>query len=218
MSQNSEKKYVEKEFKVQLQKIGKAFSDFPWEDEEAYCAWLAQTYFYVSHTTSMICLSAAKFGPRLPKKFEQALHHLSEERGHDLLLINDLDQLGRTIGEFAELPDTELFYQNQYYMIQNEGPTSHLGYALLLESMCATFGPDVLRRVRKSYGANSITFLDVHVTADQDHSAEGLKVLLDLEPQDATRVIKNMKQTALLYERILGQCAEHLKNKSLKAA
>jgi len=34
----------------------------PWENQSFYAEWLAQTYFYVRHSTRLLCLAAARFG------------------------------------------------------------------------------------------------------------------------------------------------------------
>jgi hypothetical protein len=196
------------QFKSWIDHIGEQFSAYPWEDQNAYAHWLAQTYFYVRHTTTMICMVAADYGAKNPSGFDMALHHLKEERGHDLMLIKDLEHLERNIEEFKEEPETQLFYQNQYYMIQNRGPESHLGYALLLEGMCSKFGPDVLRRVQKAHGREAAVFLEVHVVADQDHAAEGFEQLAALGPEVAKGVLRNVEQSAFLYERVLMKAAE----------
>ena len=195
------------EFKSWIDHIGKQFAEFPWENQEAYAQWLAQTYFYVRHTMTMICMVAADHGAKRPEAFRQTLHHLAEERDHDLLLIRDLDHLDLKIENFQESIETSLFYQNQYYMIQNQGPESHLGYALLLEGMCAKYGPEVLRRVTKAYGREGSTFLDVHVSADQGHAEAGFSELAALGEDVAASVLVNVKQSAFLYERILKNAA-----------
>jgi thiaminase len=198
---------LEKEFRKYLDQIGESLLHFPWEDQDAYASWLAQTYFFVRHTTSMICLSAAKFGPQNRQEHMHAIHHLAEERGHDQLLLNDLKHLGYEIKDFSEEPVTQLFYQNQYYMIEKEGPASHLGYALLLEAAAAQFGPALHDKICRRHGQPAGTFLEVHTKADQDHAKEGLDALLSMEPHHAQSAMKNLRQSALLYEIILGKSA-----------
>jgi hypothetical protein len=199
----------ETEFKTIVDEVGKAFADYPWESKAAYKSWCAQTYFYVRHTMTMITMVAARYGAADPLKFTDTLRHLGEERGHDQLLINDLDHLEDSIENFQESLDTALFYQNQYYMIQNAGPEAHLGYALLLEAMSASYGPDVYRRVTLAHGKQAATFLDVHVIADQSHAEHGFRELASLGPQTAQAVLKNVRQSAHLYKQILRHANSH---------
>jgi hypothetical protein len=194
---------LEQTFRNCIEEIGSAFTAFPWENEHAYTAWLGQTFHYVKHTMTMITLMAASFGTRNPEGFTQAMKHLAEERGHDLLLLNDLEELGSSIAKFPEFTETSLFYQNQYYMIQNEGANAHIGYALVLEGMCAQYGPAVLKRVNKAHGTASATFLDVHVTADQGHAEAGFKELAKIDDATGEAVLKNVRQSVLLYKQIL---------------
>lgn len=204
---------LEREFRQHLESIGENLMNFPWEDQQAYAQWLAQTYFFVRHTTSMICLSAAKFGPKNKNEHQHAIHHLTEERGHDQLILNDLDHLGFKIEEFEEDPATQLFYQNQYYMIEHEGPASHLGYALLLEAAAAQFGKAALEKISRCHGRPAGSFIEVHTNADQDHAKEGLDLLLSLPPHVAEVVMRNVRQSRMLYEMILSRAA----NRSIHA-
>jgi hypothetical protein len=194
---------AQQEFSSYIAQVGQKLAEYPWHSESAYANWLAQTYFYVRHTTSMICLCAAKFGPQDRKRHAHAVHHLAEEKGHDLLLLNDLDHLGHKISDFEELPVTQLFYQNQYHFILNEGPASHLGYALLLESMAAHYGPEIHRKVVKLFGPDSAKFWEVHTNADQDHAKEGMVELAQFSKEEQEQATKNLRQSAFLYRQIL---------------
>ena len=41
--------------------VSAATDRFPWEERAAYADWLAQTYYYVRHTTRLIASAAARF-------------------------------------------------------------------------------------------------------------------------------------------------------------
>ena len=46
-----------------VERIGSSVQAFPWENNVAYGCWLAQTYYFVRHTTSFLALTASRFGP-----------------------------------------------------------------------------------------------------------------------------------------------------------
>ena len=59
---------------------------------QIYANWLAQTYYYVVHSTSLLGYSLPYLkNVELKRHFE---NHLGEESRHDLLVLKDLDRLG----------------------------------------------------------------------------------------------------------------------------
>lgn len=202
------KKTIESAFDQKVKELGQTFLDFPWEREAAYASWIAQTYYFVRHTTVLVSLSAARFGAYDRENHYRMLAHLADERGHDLMALQDLENLGWRLDQLPELPETRLFYQNQYYMINFEDPFSHLGYSLCLEGLAALYAPEVFKRVSKAYGKGSCEFLRVHATVDQDHYADGAKELAHLNETQAAAALRNLEQSALLYSQILARAAK----------
>lgn len=206
-------------FDTYVDNLGQKLLAFNWEDESAYAGWLAQTYFFVKHTTTLICLTGALFGTKDRKRHYDVIHHLSDEKGHDLLALNDLTHLGWKPESWPELRETQLFYQNQYYMLEHEGPHSHLGYSLCLEGLAAKYGVELYQRLKREYGEDACQFIKVHAEVDQDHYASGSKLLNDLNEEQLATVERNLKQSSLLYglmlDEITNQCARVRTNKDL---
>ena len=67
-------KKLEAMFNKKVDELGAAFQKFPWENEASYAAWLAQTYYFVRHTTTLVAMSAAKFGAKNREEHYQMLH------------------------------------------------------------------------------------------------------------------------------------------------
>src|SRR3712207_1317678 len=94
---------------------GKAVEAYPWKHKASYANALAQTYYYVSHSTRLLAVSASRFALE-----DEALHrrfaaHMVEEKSHHLLAAHDLKVLGHSLTDFPELPATHAFYESQYY-------------------------------------------------------------------------------------------------------
>src|SRR5690606_24416532 len=75
---------------------------FPWTSRKVYGDWLAQTYYYVRHSTRLLAAAAARFplderGSALHYRFAA---HIGEEKRHEQLALHDLQQLGFTLAEF----------------------------------------------------------------------------------------------------------------------
>ena len=196
-------KKLEAMFNKKVDELGAAFQKFPWEKEAAYAAWLSQTYYFVRHTTTLVAMSAAKFGAKNREEHYQMIHHLADERGHDLLALTDLKNLGWKLEQVPEYAETSVFYQNQYYMISHEPAASHLGYSLVLEGLAAKYAPDVCKRITAQYGADCCEFANVHATVDQDHYASGLAELYKLTEEQAEAAYRNLEQSCLMYKMIL---------------
>ena len=72
---------------------------FAWTDRAAYAGWLAQTYYYVRHSTRLLAAAAARFphgraGDTMHHRFGA---HIGEEKRHELLCVRDLQALGETL-------------------------------------------------------------------------------------------------------------------------
>ena len=186
-----------------VEQLGVSVQAFPWEDKIAYGCWLAQTYYFVRHTTSFLSLTASRFGPWQRDRQYFQIRHLKEESGHDQLLLNDLDALGFTLETFTELPETAALYQSQYYFIDHETPASHWAYAYLLEGLAAKKIKTFIERVETSHPAGSGEFLRVHMDADQGHFERGLEMLDHLTAAEADSYRRNLLQVAYFYARML---------------
>jgi hypothetical protein len=191
--------------------MGVSVLAFPWENRQAYGHWLAQTYYFVRHTTSFLGLTASRFGHWRRELQYHQLQHLRGEADHDMLLLNDLGKLGFKFQDFPELPETAALYQMQYYFIEHENPSSHFGYAYCLEGLAAKKIELFYKRVEESFSSDACTFLHVHMIEDQDHFEDGLAVLNELTQVEADSFQRNLQQTASLYIHIL----EHIKKITL---
>src|SRR3989344_3751788 len=196
---------VKEELINQVERLGEEFANFPWEDLNAYTHWLAQTYFFVRHTTCFLALSASKWGINRRREQYMALSHLKEESSHDSLLLNDLEKMGVFIDHHEEWPETQAFYQTQYYWIEHVTPAAHLGYAYLLEGIACKKAPIAFKKISKAHGQNTGIFIKVHAEEDPHHFEEGLKFLEQLNETELQAFRECMHQSAFLYSQILSK-------------
>jgi len=182
---------------------------YPWTDRDKYANWLAQTYWYVRHSTRLLCAAAARFG------FDdagEALHlrfgaHVSEEKRHELLALHDLKGLGQTLEAYPERALTRAFYETQYAKIERDGPGALLGYILLLEGLAIERGTWMVEQITPVFGNGVVSFLKVHAGDDPEHVQKALKVL-DLLPENEQLSAKqNLLHTTALYRAMLADLA-----------
>ena len=190
-----------------IDELSRGLEGFPWTDRDAYCDWLAQTYYYVRHSTRLLAAAAARFacdegGDTLHHRFTQ---HMKEERKHELLALRDLRVLESGIDAYEERPATRMLYEPQYFKIEHESPVAVLGYILALEGMSAARGKWVLEEARRAHPARSTTFLEVHAHDDEDHLRKGVAVVEGLPVAEAKLVAQNLRQTTFAYNLMLAE-------------
>lgn len=181
---------------------------FPWEDAAAYGDFLAQTYYYVCHSTRLLAWSAARFTPTQEKLHWRFLAHCREEGGHQQLAKKDLESLGFTLADFPERAATRSFYEIQYAKSLHSDPTALLGYVLALETFAAASGPWIYARAKASHGEKCGAFLKVHSEDDPEHVAKALQALEGLDERQLEIIEQNIEQSGELYRAILMECAE----------
>ncbi|WP_374073871.1 iron-containing redox enzyme family protein [Bdellovibrio bacteriovorus] len=203
----------------EIKALGEKLMNSPWENEEFYKGWLAQTYYLIRHTTKFLALSAARLPVEARDHHYAMLDHIKEELNHDFMPMKDLENLGGHVNQYRELPETEMIRQLQYYWIEFENPLALCGYAFILEGAAKFYGPRLLEVLESKYGKKATVHLRVHAVVDQDHYEEGQKFLATLSDKDCECIAKNMQQAGLLYirmmERMAAECAQ---NKLRKAA
>lgn len=204
MNKNQLAELIDQEIKI----LGSKVMDCPWESEEFYKGWLAQTYYLIRHTTKFLALSAARIPVDDRANHYFMLHHIEEEANHDFMPLKDLENLGARPDQYRELPETEMIHQLQYYWIQFQHPLALCGYAFILEGAAKFFGPQLLERLEKTYGKKSTVHLRVHAVVDQDHYDEGRKFLETLDDTACEAIARNLKQSTLLYQRMMERLAE----------
>lgn len=189
-----------------------ALDRFPWEARRAYADWLAQTYYYVRHSTRLLAAGAA----RLPYTDEgNGLHHrfaahMAEEKKHELLCVHDIARLGESIDGYSELPATRMFYEPQYFKIEHESPLELFGYILPLEAIGPASGGRLIEAVTKAHGARCASFLKVHTEEDVTHLDKALALVDSFGAVEKARLEENMRQTTYAYAAMLGSIRRRL--------
>lgn len=172
------------------------------KDKDIYAEWLAQTYFFVRHSTPLLGFALPHLkDDDLKRHFE---HHLGEEERHDLLALKDIERLGKKIDQFQEMNMTKAFYQSQYYRISFENGTALLGYILLLEGMAVTWGQKMYEEI-KDVHKNSILFLKVHAEEDPHHLDGAIETIMRLSAAEQRLIIDNMKYSDEIYKSMLNK-------------
>lgn len=188
---------------AEIDAIDRIATPFAWEDRELYPLWLAQTYYYVAHTTRLLALAAAKAPISKEWMYARFVREIHEENGHELLLVKDLKSFSRCPQDYPELPETAFFYQTLSYLIQNENPLCILGYSLTLEGLSAIKTDAYYARAVAAHGKQACHFLYVHSEVDKSHFKAGLEFLEKYGNEDLAAIRKGVIQCSVIYQGIL---------------
>jgi thiaminase len=174
-----------------------------------YGAFLAQTNYYVSHSTRLLALAASRFRFSEEQLHRRFIKHATEEMSHETLALRDLKNLGFSLRQFPEFPSTRAFYQTQYYMIEHVSPWSFWGYILMLEGLAVTNGAWLYNEIKQHYGEKAGSFVKVHAAEDVGHMAEAEKAMESLPERERPLVIEQIANSCFYYCSMLEQCATH---------
>jgi hypothetical protein len=175
----------------------------PWEDKKFYGNFLAQTYYFVCHSTRLLARAASHFGVDNERLYRRFVNHMSEEDRHELLAKKDLEQLGFSIEDFPELSETRTFWESQYYKIDQSKGTSLLGYILYLEAIAVNCFERCYDVISKEYGNKCVNFIRVHVNEDPEHLEHAIEEINAFEGAQLADIWQNFEQSADIYEQIL---------------
>jgi pyrroloquinoline quinone (PQQ) biosynthesis protein C len=205
---------------IELARTMEHIKNCDWKNKNFYADYMAQTFYYVRHSTRLLALSAS----RLNYEEEQGYHlrfiaHLKEESNHEKLAINDLKHLGFELEDMPELSSTRLFYEPQYYKVEHERPLALMGYILYLEALAQKACPPLVAELSVKYGNRCATFFHVHGEEDPEHVAAALNLISSLSEKDLDCIRRNIVQSAHAYNGLLSDLQAKWKiNNIVKAA
>lgn len=194
-----------KDYEQSLHHMKESLNAFDLKKKDAYANFLAQTYYYVSHSTKLLAFAAGLMKKEDEFLFRRFIKHISEESSHELLAEKDLGDLSMTHRSFEHLSSTRMLWETQYYKIQHEDPASFLGYILILEAFACHCFPEFLTKIDESFkGAHR--FVKLHAEEDPDHIEKAFDVIDKLSDERKELVRINMVQTANAYIAMLKEC------------
>lgn len=197
------------DFRREIESTRQYIDSIAWEKADQYAAWLSQQYYIVKRSTPYLglCLFHSDKYPAFQKR---CIQHINEEKGHEVLIENDLKALGWPL--LAELPETASIYQTQHFRIVAQNPMSFLGYVFFLELLAPVYGPEVIEKVNNPKASN---FLKVHAINDDDHLEEAAKIYETMTDELRHLVAANFLATKSSYQSMLKAIAESSSRKNV---
>lgn len=190
-------------YESSLEIMSAGIRNFPWDDKRAYAEFLAQTYYYICHSTRLLAASAARFSQEDQGMHKRFLHHTDEENSHELLALRDLQKLGYNIKDFPEMVQTRMLYEVQYYKVEHCDPAALMGYILALETLAGRDFKWLKEKVTGLYGKECAKFIQVHADEDPDHIEKAVAVIEKLKESRLEQININIEETAVCYNNML---------------
>jgi len=203
---------MQPDYRTSVDLMIKSLDEYPWDNKLAYAEFLAQTYYYIRHSTRLLAASASRFSQDDQAMHKRFMKHSDEENSHELLAVRDLQKLGYRMEDFRELPQTRSFYEVQYYKIEHCDPAALLGYILALEVTATHLAP-IEKKLSGLYGKECVKLIQVHSDEDPDHVEKALKSISALKDERVNEIQINIEQSAILY----AQMIDAVKAKALAA-
>jgi len=179
-------------------------NSLPWKDQSFYAQFLAQTYYFVCHSTRLLARSISHFGVDRDNLYRRFATHLKEENYHEKIAVLDLKALGYSPSDFEELSITKAFWESQYYKIDQSKGTSLLGYILYLEAIPV----NCFKEVYGSFPDKASRFLKLHMEEDPKHLEEAMQMISGQKIEDQEQIWANYCKTAEIYQLMLVKIAE----------
>jgi hypothetical protein len=181
-----------------MKQLIQSFQAMPWTNLEFYKRWLAQSFYYTTHSTRMLAYAAGCTSPQDQGYYRRSLSHIREEQSHDLLAVRDLERLGSQRENYAELGTCRALWEPQFFKTQRQ-PKVLLGYILALEQLAVVTFPALNQLLVETYGKEATHFVRVHAEDDPDHVEEALHQIQECTPLERIEIQKNFEQTCSVY-------------------
>ena len=194
---------MQHDYQKQKELMIETLKNFPWHDKIAFGDYLAQTYYYVTHSERLLALAGGLMNDSDRMMQRRFFKHLSEENSHDLMVKKDLENLGYSLSDFPERPETKIFWETQYYKIEHIDPAALMGYILLLEDVASSVCIWIYQQIEKNRGKNCGTFLRVHGEEDPGHVSAAKSVIHSLSKERQEVIFMNLRQSEIAYRRMI---------------
>jgi hypothetical protein len=200
---------LQSEFNHRQDLLRQAVKAFPWEKQDCYAGWLANSYLYVNNSTRILALAAGYMPFHRTDASNRFIKHAAEERGHEKLLENDLNNLGRGPDSCEVTLEMRLYYQSLYYWISPLGnPIGLIGWILSLEGLATKMGPWIYNTIERAHGAKACSFMKVHSDADPDHLNKAFLLIQSHSNDELAVVGQSLRQYSEQYVKVLTAIAQ----------
>jgi len=176
-----------------------------------YVAFLQQAYHYVKATNPNLNAAAASlrryFGADRAVLADRLAEHASEEFGHHIWILDDLEALGEPrekIDQVVICPAIQAYLAYFHHLANSRHAVGFFGQAYVLEGGAVSSADALLKalteRSRIPNIRNAVKFTELHGIVDVGHVEELMKILEKItEPADQREALLSARVTAQLW-------------------
>ena len=178
----------------------------------SYATFMANLYPIVSHFCPLMAAAAGRCADRHTKLRHYLYEHIEHEKGHEAMVLNDLEQLGYQVQDLPEKnpsPAVQAMLAYNYFAIDRIDPHCVIGMIYVLELTSAGYGARVAQSVSQAIDfpiGRGFTFLDSHATLDDDHLATLNGLVQSLDASEAVnRVVESVDMNFYLLRQLISE-------------
>ncbi len=173
---------------------------------EIYKEYLRYAYHYVRETSSFTPLAARRMDPKHLRVRKWLLEHSSEEMGHELMALRDLERLGEDKEKVqnSKIPVGVTAWASFFhYKVSMANPFCAFGVLYFLEGMAQEMAPKVLVPIVQNLPDSekkAITFFKEHGELDAEHmkEQEALIFSMKLTKEEEDAMVQTVEEAAEL--------------------
>jgi len=174
-------------------------------DTETYIAFLREAYHHVRYTVPLLMACGARLPERLEWLREAVADYITEERGHQEWILDDIRVCGgnsEAVRDGLPTQATDVMIAYAWDTVLRRNPVGFFGMVLVLEGTSAALATRAAQALQKSTGLpdNGFKYLSSHGSLDQQHM-ENYKRLMDNldDPADKEAVVLTARVMYRLY-------------------
>ncbi len=168
---------------------------------QRYIDFLIQLYPVVSHFCPMMAAAAGRCADRYPELRHYLYEHIAEEKGHEQMVLDDLESMcvdSSMLPEQPPRPPVQAMLGYNYHALTTGVPHSVLGLIYVLEIVSSLYGGRVAQAVSRSVNlplSQGFSFLESHAVLDDQHIGELKKVMQSVQESELEDAVLNSVQT-----------------------
>lgn len=184
--------------------------------KSSYAKFLIQLYPIVSNFCPVMAAAAGRCADRYANLRHYLYEHIEHEKGHEAMVMNDLEQLGNKCDDLPRAnpgPAARAMLAYNYYAIDRVDPHYVIGMVYVLELMSSGYASTIAQSISRAIDhpmARGFSFLDSHGTLDDDHLADLIGLIQSIEsPELVEKVVDSVDMNFYLFRQLISDLPQN---------
>ncbi len=180
--------------------------------KSSYVNFLIQLYPIVSNFCPLMAAAVGRCADRYTNLRMYLYEHIEHEKGHEIMVINDLEQLGYKCDDLPRVnpdPAARAMLAYNYYAIDRIDPHYVIGMLYVLELLSSGYASNIAQSISRAIDypiTRGFSFLDSHGTLDDDHLADLMGLIQSIESPDLVKkVVDSVDMNFYLFRQVISE-------------